>query len=154
MSATTECGREKFTEHVDPPPVARVTLGGSWGFYEQFYPRHCVRVPQPKTPEIAVKAGTTFYIPLGVVHTYGKPLELKTEVKLPSGWTVMKGEGNFHLPEEDRTDLMVEIATPELGKEEMKTLSPQELVVRVSADGKYIGEVRLKVLLKSSALAQ
>jgi len=154
MSATTECGREKFTEHVDPPPVARVTLGGSWSFYERFYSRHCVRLPEPKTPEIAVKAGTTFYIALGVVHTYGKPLELKTEVKLPSGWTVTKGEGNFHLPEEDRTDLMVEIATPELGKEEMKTLSVQELVVRVSSDGKYIGDVRLKVLLKSSALAQ
>jgi hypothetical protein len=49
---------------------------------------------------------------------------------------------------------MVEIATPELGKEEMKTVSAQELVVRVSADGKYIGDVRLRVLLKSSALAQ
>jgi hypothetical protein len=58
------------------------------------------------------------------------------------------------LPEEDRTDLTLEISTPEMVKEELMKFSPQDLVARATSEGKLIGEVRLKVLLKANALPQ
>jgi hypothetical protein len=50
--------------------------------------------------------------------------------------------------------MYVEVATPELGKEELKKATAQEIVVHASSEGKTAGEVRLKVLLRASALAQ
>src|SRR5258706_6007286 len=62
-----EC-REQFIEHYDPPPPATVHLGGPWGFYGAFQAKHCVLVPQPKTPEIAIKAGSNLIVPLSVTR--------------------------------------------------------------------------------------
>jgi hypothetical protein len=93
-------------------------------------------------------------IPLVIAHSNGQAVEAKVELEVPAGWKVVHGEGRFRLPEEDRTDLLVEIATPDLGKEELKKAGTQEVVVRASSEGKPTGEVRLKVLLKASALSQ
>jgi len=84
----------------------------------------------------------------------GKTGEVTIEVQAPRGWTVSDGDGKLELPEEDRTDLSVEIATPELGKEELRHSDAQEVLVRAIVEGKPIGEVRMKVELKANALAQ
>jgi len=105
-------------------------------------------------PEIGIKAGTSLLVPLVIGHGKGKAGEIAIEVAAPAGWKVAHGAGKFALAQEDRTDLIVEIATPELGKEELKKGGTQEVVVRVAAEGNAIGEVKLKVALKGSALAQ
>jgi LmbE family N-acetylglucosaminyl deacetylase len=153
MSTTNECA-EKFIDIVDPPLVAKMLLGGPWRFYESFHSKECIHAPSPKLPEIGIKAGSNLVVPLAIRHTYGKAVEVALEVKAPAGWRVVHGQGTFRLPEEDLTDLFVEIATSELGREELKKLGAQDVVVRASAEGKLIGEVRLKVALKASALAQ
>jgi LmbE family N-acetylglucosaminyl deacetylase len=152
-SASIECA-EEFVNHVDPPPVARMTLSGPWGFYGSFRTKHCIRVPEPKMPEIAVKAGTSLLVPLSVEHTYGQVIEVSIEITAPPGWKITSGQGTFRLPEEDRTDMFVEISAPALSNDELKKSASQEVIVRGSAAGKSIGEVRLDVLLKGSALAQ
>src|SRR5258706_10827777 len=148
-----EC-REQFIEHYDPPPPATVHLGGPWGFYGAFQAKHCVLVPQPKTPEIAIKAGSNLIVPLSVTHNYGKSLELRVDVDVPTGWRIVQGAGTLALPAEDRSDLFVEFATPELNKEQLAKLASQEGVMRALAGVRSAGEVRLRVLLKASALAQ
>ena len=136
-------------------PEERLALGGPWFYYNAFRGRHDLDLlKSAETPEIAVKAGSSLLIPLVVGHKDRKGSDVQIEVKAPAGWKVTKGEATFRLPEADRTDLSVEVATPELGKEELNKLAAQEVVVRASAAGKTIGEVRLKVLLKASALAQ
>lgn len=145
---------EDFIEHYNPPPQATVRLGGPWGFYREFGGKHCARTPEPKTPEIAIRAGSNLLVPISVTHNYGRALVLNVESATPSGWKVVQGVGNFSLPEEDRTDMLVEISTPELDKGELAKLGPQEVVVQASAGGKSAGEVRLMVQLKASALAQ
>jgi LmbE family N-acetylglucosaminyl deacetylase len=134
------------------PPPAETTLGGPWGFYRSLVLERCLDLPAPKQPEIAVKAGTALLVPLTVRHA--KSIDLKVEVTAPAGWKVTRGEGLFRLPDEERTDLAVEILTPDPGKDELRKLGPQEVVVRASEGGRPSGEVRLKVLLKSSALPQ
>jgi hypothetical protein len=93
-------------------------------------------------------------VPLTVFHRDGEPIEIEITVTAPTGWKVMAGTGKFRLPEESRTDLLVEIATPELTKEELKKVTAQELIVRGSVAGKSIGEVRLMAKLRAGALAQ
>jgi LmbE family N-acetylglucosaminyl deacetylase len=135
-----------------PPPAAEATLGGPWGFYRSLGLESCLALPAPKQPEIAVKAGTALLVPLTVSHRGA--VDVKIEAAAPDGWKVTRGEGLFRLPDEERTDLAVEILTPDPGKEELAKLGAREVVVRVSEGGRPAGEVRLKVLLKSSALPQ
>jgi LmbE family N-acetylglucosaminyl deacetylase len=153
LSKSAEC-REQPVNVTDPAAVARMSLGGPWGFYGNLHFKECIQTPSPKLPEIGIKGGQSLLVPLAISHAYGKPVEVAIEVKAPAGWRIVHGQGAFRLPEEDRTDLFVEILTPELGKEELKKLDAQEVAVRASVEGRSIGEVRLKVLLKASALAQ
>jgi hypothetical protein len=113
-----------------------------------------VKLQKGAVPEIAIKAGSSLVIPLVVDHPNGKPLDVQVDVVLPAGWKLMRGSGKARLPEEDRTEFSVEIATPELSKEELKKSAAQEVVVRGSTSRGPIGEVRLKVALRASALAQ
>jgi hypothetical protein len=141
---------------VDGSMSARLSLAGPWRYYERFCAGHqLVKLQKGAVPEIAIKAGSSLVIPLVVDHPNGKPLDVQVDVVLPNGWKLTRGSGKVRLPEEDRTDLSVEIATPELSKEELKkSAATQEVVVRGSAARGPLGEVRLKVALRASALAQ
>ena len=139
------------------PPSSRTWLeiGGPWSYYGRFRPLHHLRQPKgPAAPEIAIRAGTSLLIPLTVFHKDSGPTDVEMAVTVPAGWKVKAGEGKFRLPEENRTALLVEVAPPDLSKEELKKIAPQEVLVRGVVTGKAIGEVRLKVQLKTSALAQ
>jgi hypothetical protein len=48
----------------------------------------------------------------------------------------------------------VEVETPLMSPEELKTAKPQEITVRAEKDGASIGEVKLRVQLQASALPQ
>jgi LmbE family N-acetylglucosaminyl deacetylase len=152
MLANEEC--KPFAEAVGPASPSKMTLAGPWGFYEAFRAKACLHVPVTKEPEIGIKAGTSLLVPLAIKRMAPKALAIVIEAKTSSGWKVVNGQGTFRLPEETETDLFVEIATPELSKEESKKSGAQEVVVRGTEGGKSIGEVKLKVLLKGSALAE
>jgi LmbE family N-acetylglucosaminyl deacetylase len=133
----------------------QLALGGPWRYYSGFRGSHGLdRLKIAETPELAIKAGTSFYVPLIVWHAGGKSNQMAIEVILPSGWKVTKGQGTFLLPDENRTDLFVEISTPEVSQNDMKNLAAQIVGVRASIAGKSIGEVKLRVQLRSSALPQ
>jgi len=148
------CKGQEFSDPVDPILPAGIALAGPWGFYERFNQKHCIRVAKQKSSEIAIKAGANIYVPVTVTNNMHKPIELKIEATVPAGWKVVQGVGTFSLSEEAFTDLLVEISTPELSKEQLAKLEAQDVVVRASTGGKSAGEVRLKVLLKASSLAQ
>jgi LmbE family N-acetylglucosaminyl deacetylase len=126
-------------------------LGGPWSYYQEFRWRHG-QFPEAKMPEIAVKAGSTLSVPLVVRHAPNQ--EVEVTVTAPNGWQVTNGAGRLRLPAENKTALNVEIVTPGAGKEELKGLQPVEIVVGVGAEGASPSTVRLRVLLKASALPQ
>jgi len=131
-----------------------LALGGPWFYYDAFRRAHggsdAWRSANP--PEIAVKTGSTLAIPLVVGHLGRAAAEIT--VTAPAGWRVANGQGRLELQAEDRTYLMVEILTPDLNKEQLGKLAPEEVLVKASLEGKAVGEVRLKVSLKASALPQ
>lgn len=130
-------------------------LGGPWFFYREFRQAHWVLgLPQPATPEIAVKSGSLLYVPLVVLHKGGISASVTLKVAVPEGWKVTSGEGHLLLPAEHQTALRVEIQTPELSAEALKSAKPQSVVVQLLVEGKQSGEVKLNVLLGSSGLPQ
>jgi LmbE family N-acetylglucosaminyl deacetylase len=132
-----------------------VELGGAWQFYEEFYPRHGLcHLKVAKIPEIGVKTGTTMVIPLVILHDPAKALAVKVTAVLPEGWKAGHGTGNLQLPAEASTTFPVHVETPALSGEALKKAEPQEVRVRVEAEGKPVWEVRLRVVVKAGGLPQ
>jgi LmbE family N-acetylglucosaminyl deacetylase len=129
-------------------------LGGPWAYYQEFRRRHGLTdVPEAKMPEIAVKAGSTLSVLIVITRSAETSDEVNVKVSAPTGWKVLNGAGRLRLPAESKTALNVEIATTEMSKEQLKSAAPVEIVIGVGSEGTS-SEVRLKVLLKASALAQ
>ena len=140
----------------DAVPRTEVVLGGPWLFYAQFRAAHGLEnLPQAGTPEIGVKAGATLLVPL-VIYRADPTAALKVNLKIVTadGWKVVSGQGEFELAAESSTALRVEIETPALSAEELKKTVAQEVAVHAEADGKSIGDVKLRVLLRPNALPQ
>jgi LmbE family N-acetylglucosaminyl deacetylase len=132
-----------------------VKLGGPWGFYQSFREAHCLsalRVVDP--PEIAVMAGSQVYVPLTIVHAGNQALKLQLKVEAPKGWKVTSGEGEITLPAEATTEMRVEVETPVLPANELKTNAPQEIIVHASVEGAPAADIKLRVQLRSHALPQ
>src|ERR1043166_6209907 len=135
--------------------IPSAELAGPWLYYQEFRRRHGLTdMLEAKMPEIAVKAGSTLSVPIVIAHSPETGDEVNVNVSLPAGWKVLNGTGRLRLPAESRTALKVEISTPEMSKEELKGAQPVEVVVGVSGDGSSKSQVRLRVLVKASALPQ
>jgi LmbE family N-acetylglucosaminyl deacetylase len=130
-------------------------LGDPWHFYEKFRPAHkLTTMLVAPAPEIAVKAGTVVGVPLVLTRKPGAPREITINVNTPSGWNVISGAGKFVLPDEEITHLRMELQSPTIPEKELKGRQADSIVVSGMAGEKSIGEVKLKVLLRSSALPQ
>ena len=135
--------------------IDSIRLGGPWGFYAAFRLQHdLVDIPVSPQPEIAIKPGTSVYVPIVVQHANAATSTVLLIVQAPSGWKVTSGQGEFTLPEERSTALKVEIDTPWLSPEELKRAQPQEIIVRAEENGASIGEVKLRVQMQGGALPQ
>lgn len=128
-----------------------IELSGPWRYYQEFHYRHGMILPEAKVPEIEIKSGSILSVP--VVIAPDNAGEINLTASAPTGWKVTNGAGRLRLPKENKTALNVEIATPEMSKEELKNAQPVEVVVSLSGNG-TASEVRLRVLLKASALPQ
>jgi LmbE family N-acetylglucosaminyl deacetylase len=137
------------------PALPGLTLAGPWEFYEKFRLAHGLGLlPVAKEPEIAVKTGMPVYVPLLIRHTTNEAMKISVQIDAPSGWKVTSGQGEFSLPEESATDLRVELDTPLIPEADLIKAQPQTITVRVESEGKPLGEVQLRVLLRASALPQ
>jgi LmbE family N-acetylglucosaminyl deacetylase len=130
-------------------------LGDPWNFYEKFRRAHkLTNLPQAQSPEIAVKAGTIVAVPLVITRRPGAAREMAINATAPGGWKVVSGAGKFLLPDEELIHLRVEVQSPEIPEKELKGRQADSIVVNGMTGGKSVGQVELKVLLRSSALPQ
>jgi|HubBroStandDraft_6_1064221.scaffolds.fasta_scaffold01372_9 LmbE family N-acetylglucosaminyl deacetylase len=138
-----------------PPGAISVTLDGPWSFYDKFRKAHCLQnLPVADRPEIGVKSGSLLSVPVTVHRDDKKAMEITIAAEVPQGWKVTGGAGKFLLPAEVSTNLRVEIDTPTLTEAELKKATPQMVTVKIQENGKSIGEIKINVLLKASALPQ
>jgi LmbE family N-acetylglucosaminyl deacetylase len=135
--------------------LPRIELGGPWQFYAEFNPAHGLNhLPTAKEPEIGIKTGTTLVLPIVVLHDPDKTLPITFTVNLPDGWKLSHGGGPFLLPAETSTSLPILIETPTLTAEQLKKAVAQVVTVRVEAEGRAAGGVKLRVLLRANALPE
>jgi LmbE family N-acetylglucosaminyl deacetylase len=131
--------------------VAAVSVGlsGPWGFYEKFWRAHGLKLPRPAVPEISIKHGLTLTIPLELHNHTDSAKSIAISVKLPEGWSVQSGTGNYSL--EPQSDYFVQVLV-DSPKGEVKGM--QEIDCRAEAGGKTIGDVKLAVRLVNGGLPQ
>jgi hypothetical protein len=152
---------ENTSSTTSTPPRYSGPLGGHlrisslWAYYDKFRMAHGLATwSNPSVPEIAVKSGSIVSVPFYLIPPPGDILTVTISADIPDGWKVVGGEGALRLDSSYPNDLRVDVQTPELKKEDFKTVQPRQVVVRASSGGKTLGEVRLNVLLKASALPQ
>jgi LmbE family N-acetylglucosaminyl deacetylase len=140
---------------LDSKEPLRLDLGDPWHFYAAFRHAHkLTSLPTAPAPEIAVKAGSIVEIPVIVTRRPGASREITLKATLPSGWKVISGEGKFLLPDEEITHLRVEVQTPEVPTSELKERKADSIGVSGMVGDRSLGDVKLQVLLRSSALPQ
>jgi hypothetical protein len=93
-------------------------------------------------------------VPLVVIHEPSRPLVVNVKASVPEGWKVTGGVGRLQLPAEESTSFPVHIETPTLPVEELKKGKAQEVRVSAEVEGKPIGEVSLRVVLRALGLPQ
>jgi LmbE family N-acetylglucosaminyl deacetylase len=132
-----------------------LVLGDPWYFYGQFRHAHkLTNLPMAPDPEIAIKNGNVVFVPLVITRKPGAARQITVNVNAPSGWNVISGAGKFVLPDEEITHLRVELQSPIIPEKALKGRQADSIVVTGVAGEKSIGEGKLNVLLRSSALPQ
>jgi len=132
-------------------PDLSVELAGPWSFYSDFYRAHgLTNLPHPEPPEIALQAHGTLIIPLWLRNQTAKPQEITLTAKLPDGWTVQDGTGKFTVRAKQVAAGRVEVYLPPPAENAPRKSEPQEVFVRAEANGHAIGEVKLRVELRTT----
>jgi LmbE family N-acetylglucosaminyl deacetylase len=140
---------------VDSRQPLRLALGDPWHFYEEFRHAHkLINLPTATIPEIAVKQGSIVSVPMIITRKPGAPREITVKATAPSGWKVVSGDGKFLLPDDEIIHLRVDLQSPEIPANELKERKADPVVVSGIAGDKSIGDITLRVLLRSSALPQ
>jgi LmbE family N-acetylglucosaminyl deacetylase len=135
-------------------PELSAELAGPWSFYAEFRREHgLTHLPRPEPPEIALQAGTILVVPLWLRNQSDAPREVRLSVDLPSGWKMQSGEGKFQVAAKHVAAVRIEIALPPLS-DTTKANQLQDVTVRADSDGKSIGEAKLRVELRKTALPQ
>ena len=140
-------------------PDLSVELGGPWSFYVEFRRAHgLMNLPHLEPPEIALQGPGTLVIPLWISNRTAKAQEVAISASLPSRWIAENGTGKFIVAPKQTAASRVEVNLPvpaeKPAEKAPSKAEPQEVTVRVEANGQVIGEVKLRVELRKRALPQ
>jgi len=140
----------------------RISLGGAWEFYSAFYERALRRSSRPRYRRLELRPATRFTYPRrslvslkrsSVIACGLTKLELALAVEAPGDGSRRREQAYPCFPEGGRAGVLGDSDTG-IGQRRLKKLKVQEVVVHASIGGKAIGEVRLRVMLRASAMAQ
>ena len=136
-------------------PELSVELAGPWSFYAEFRRAHALtHLPHPEPPEIALEAHGTMVIPLWIRNRTAKTQEITLSATLPAGWTVQNGTGKFTVAAQQVAAARIEVFLPPLPDNAPNKTAAQEVSVHAEANGKTIGEAKLRVELRKRTLPQ
>ncbi len=137
-------------EAYDQPGGLAVQLSGPWSFYEQFRRAHGLnRLPKTALPEIAIKRGTTFMIPLEMHNHTDMATPVTISLKLPEGWIGQGGTGTFNL--QPHSDFYWQVIA-DVPKTESK--ERQQIECRAESEGRVLNVIKISVQLVNGGLPQ
>jgi uncharacterized membrane protein len=132
------------------PQKQTLELAGPWGFYEVFRSEHnLAQLPRAEVPEIAIARGATLQVPLNLNNLTDSAQSISLSVTVPDGWKVKDFDSKFSMKAGEVQPVLVAIDSPLT-----ETKETQEITCRAGKEGKAIGEVKLRVRLRSGGLPQ
>ncbi|MCG3158114.1 MAG: Mycothiol S-conjugate amidase [bacterium] len=135
-----------------PEPLQGIslTLGGAFAFYREFWKAHNLEHLGPLVaPEMEVGAGSYVHIPLLLRNDTPDSVEITLTSTMPAGWRESSGSARYRLgPFEIYPAQMFFFAPAE------EQLEAQAVIWKAAANGKAIGSVGVKVVVKDWTLPQ
>jgi LmbE family N-acetylglucosaminyl deacetylase len=152
-------GAIPFTRPDTAPPPTKpeisVELAGPWNYYAEFRREHgLTHLPHPEPPEIAQQAGGTFVIPLWLGNQTAESREFTLSANLPPGWSPHAGPLKFTVGPKQVGAARIEVNLPALSDPAPKNPEPQEISVHAEANGRAIGDVKIRVELRKKSLPE
>jgi len=136
-------------------PEISMDLAGPWKYYADFRRTHgLTHLPHPEPPEIAQQAGGTFVIPLWLRNQTAESREFTLSAKLPPSWTLQSDTLKFVVGAKQTGAARIEINLPALSDPAPKNPEPQEISIHAEANGRGVGDVKIRVELRKKALPE
>ena len=150
--------------HPETRSAVSLELGGPWAFYKEFQPAHGIASALDFVkPQTALSAYSQLWVPLLICNDTGQPRDLLLQSVLPDGWTPMR-DTLYHVGAHSTYPAQLFLSrTAPLPKSATLVLNPsstipatptQDLVWKLSDDGKPAGEVTLTVYLEYNGVPQ
>lgn len=139
-------------------------LGGPWAFYQQFQIAHGIASALSFVkPQTAFSSNSSLWVPLLIHNDTDHPRDLLLQSALPDGWTPIK-DTLYHLEAHSsypaqlfltRTAPLPQSAAITQTQTSVMPVTPtQDLVWKLSEDGKPAGDVHLTVYLEYNGVPQ
>ncbi len=128
-----------------------IELGGPWLFYRRFWQVHGLEhLASLVGPEIMAKYGSPFVIPVAVDNPTGQKVNVSFSVDLPEGWRFVRP-----LPSTASVEAHQSYTVPfEVKTTSQQTSGWKTIAIDSKADGKDLGQIRIRVELNSGAMPQ
>jgi len=124
-----------------------ISLGDPWNFYRNFWKEHGLDMADIVPPEVTIKVGGIFYLPLIIDNPLETPIDVDLSVQAPEGWHVVP-TGIATVGPHTRYFLRVQAQAPPA-----KLVGWQNFVVAAESNHKSIGEVSVRVELSTGWVA-
>lgn len=130
-----------------PPQVAlnlQFSLGGPWGFYQEFWRAHELAAMRFLRPEIAVRPNDTLTIPLVIRNHQSQPAKLTVSVSLPDKWKQKTPSLPVTVPGDGEVTVALPVIAP---AEENRNFA--EIRIVAAAGGNYLFQASLFAAVNS-----
>ena len=124
-----------FPEPASLKPPGEIQLGGSFGFYREFWRAHDLRSLEALRPEIAVQPRDTLTVPIVIRNLSDSLEEVSVSAELPSGWMLASPLPRKSLPPQSQTTVLVRAIAPA-----QLTVEFAEIKIHVQSAGKILYE--------------
>ncbi len=133
------------------PSQPRLSLGGSWNFYQCFWRAHGLEgLENLFPPEMLLNYSSQVTIPVLIENPTDGTLAVSFSVALPEGWKWMRRPpANFSVSPHDTLRLTFQAQTPEA-----KASGWKEIVLQAKSAEKDIGAIHIRVQLDPGAMPQ
>ncbi len=128
-----------------------IELGGPWLFYKRFWQAHGLEdLSGLVAPEIMAQYASPFVIPLVLENPTKQPLAVDFNIDLPEGWSFRRRlPPSITVGAGQTVSLPFEVKTTSIESKGWKTIA-----IDSKANGKALGEIRIRAQLNSGAMPQ
>lgn len=135
----------------EQPRGVSLQIGGSWGFYRQFWEAHSLKLLPTliPNPEVSAQYGEPIYLPMVIQNNTPENQTVSLAVDLPSGWNDNLRFDTFPVGAGERYPVQLQVTRP------AKTPAGWiEIEIHAKADGREIGTIQAKAYVSRPSVLE